>query len=91
MSLALCILLGLVGWAALSLALPKHFRALRGRDPSSAVHRTLRTSGWFALAAMSAGCIASRGVEFGVIQAFVLAMLTALAWSLWLTRMTMRR
>lgn len=43
---------------------------------------------WLALAAMFIGCVAAHGWEFGLIYACVLTMLTALAWSLWLTRWT---
>lgn len=91
MSLVLCALLGLAGWAALSLGLPKHFRVLRGRDPGSTERRSLRTFGWLALIAIFAVSFAAHGAEFGSVYAVLLLMLTALAWSLWLTRMTLRR
>lgn len=88
MILLLCVLLGLVGWALLSLGLPKHHRALRGRDPAPAERRAWRSGGWLALLAMFAVCVAARGWEFGLVYAGVLMMLTALAWSLWLARLT---
>jgi hypothetical protein len=91
MSLVLATLLGLVAWATLSLGLPKHFRALRARDPSLGERKFLRAIGWSTLVAMCAVCIAAHGWEFGSVYAVVLMMLTALAWALWMTRMTQAR
>ena len=88
MSLVLATFLGLVAWATLSLGLPKHFRGLLGRDPSLGERKFLRAIGWCTLVAMCAACVAAYGWEFGSVYAAVLMMLTALAWALWMTRMT---
>ena len=88
MSLVLATFLGLVAWATLSLGLPKHFRALLARDPSLGERKFLRAIGWSTLVAMCAVCVAAYGWEFGSVYAAVLMMLTALAWALWMTRMT---
>ena len=90
MSLLIAILLFLAAWAALSLAVEKHFRALRRRVPTVRERKRLRIAGWSALLAACATCIAAHGWEFGPVYALVLLMLTALAWSLWLTRLTMK-
>lgn len=75
---ALCV----AAWLLLSLGLPKHFQALRGRAPSEREMRMLRGTGWITLAISLALFVTDRGWEYGPVFWFAVLMLTAVAWTL---------
>lgn len=80
---ALTFLLGLGGFTALALAMPRHFQFVLGRSPARGVSLGLRILGWMLIAASLAPAIAWLGNPVGLVAWFgvlnAAALLTALA------------
>jgi len=79
---ALTFLLGLAGFIALALAMPRHYQSVLGRSPSRTVALCLRILGWMLIVASVAPAIAWLGNPVGLVAWFgalnVVALLTAL-------------
>lgn len=60
-------MLTIVGFAALALSMPRHYRDILGRVPKSRVERAMRWAGWSLLGAGLSAAVASSGLAFGII------------------------
>lgn len=86
--IALTVLLSILAWAMLSMAMPKHGRAILKRPISDALVRVLRWAGFCLLLLGFAVVVAGAGWEFGAVYWLGIIMLTAIAWALLLTLAT---
>lgn len=83
----LALLLALGGFAALALAMPRHYRAVLGRQPSRGHVLFLRLAGWALILASLPPCIAWLGnpvgpvAWFGVLNAAALLVAFSLTWA----------
>lgn len=83
--IALTVLLSILAWAMLSMAMPKHGRAILKRPISNALMRVLRWAGFSLLLLGFAVVVAGAGWEFGAVYWLGIIMLTSLLWVLTLT------
>lgn len=88
MAFTLALLLAFAAWVTLSLGLPKHQTAALGHMLAPAASRRLRLLGWVLLAADLALLVALRGWELGPVLWACLLIVTAIAWTLLLTRLS---
>jgi hypothetical protein len=63
-------LLAFAAFACLALAMPRHFQAVIGSKPASAVSLSLRVAGWLLITASLAPCIAWLGSPVGIVAWF---------------------
>lgn len=70
------------GWAALSLAMPRHHQEAFGAMPSDARRHLFRIAGFGSLAAAFAICVAAIGWEFGPVRWAALLCFGAVVWVL---------
>ncbi len=86
--LALIAIASLLGWALLSLGLPKHHAAVFGREPGASHSRRLRAAGWCLLALGLPACIAGYGWGQGPVFWASTLVLGAIAWVLLMTALS---
>jgi hypothetical protein len=87
-ALLLVLLLCFGAWIALSLGLAKHQTAALGRPLARAASRRLRALGWALLAAGLVLMVVARGWELGPVLWACALMVTAVVWTLVLTRLS---
>lgn len=87
----IALLLSLLGWALLSLGLPRHYKSVFGRDLPARQGRPLRAGGWTAIPAALALCITAYGWGEGPIFWASTLVLGALGWVLLMTALVSRR
>lgn len=73
-------LIAFAGFAALCLAMPKHFQALLGRAPGPGQPRLLRASGWLMLLVSLALGVQARGWAHGLVEWTAVAMAGLILW-----------
>lgn len=82
-------LLAFAAWVALSLGLPRYQAAAFGHVLTPSASSRLRVLGWTMLAADLLLMVALRGWELGPILWACLLIVTAIAWTLLLSRLAM--
>ncbi|MDX1550615.1 MAG: DUF3325 domain-containing protein [Lysobacter spongiicola] len=87
----IALLLSLLGWALLSLGLPRHYKSVIGCELPVHRARPLRAGGWTAMLAALALCIPAYGWGEGPIFWASALVLGALAWVLLMTALVSRR
>ncbi|WP_052100873.1 DUF3325 domain-containing protein [Novilysobacter arseniciresistens] len=85
------ILASLLGWALLSLGLPRHHVAVFGSEPGPARSRRLRGTGWVLLALGLPACIGEYGSGQGPVFWASALVVAAIAWVLLMTWLGERR
>lgn len=85
---ALAALLAFAAWVALSLGLPRYQTAALGHVLTPSASRRLRLLGWTLLAADLVLMVVLRGWELGPILWACLLIVTAIVWTLVLTRLS---
>lgn len=73
-------LIAFAGFAALCLAMPKHFQALLGRAPGPGQPRLLRASGWLMLLVSLVLGVQARGWAHGLVEWTAVAMAGLTLW-----------
>ncbi|MBF8781805.1 DUF3325 domain-containing protein [Pseudomonas fulva] len=73
-------LLGFSGFAALCLAMEKHFNDLLGRKPRQAQTRVLRAGGWALLLLSLVLAVHLRGWAHGLVEWFAVLMASVTLW-----------
>lgn len=73
-------LIGFAGFAALCLAMEKHFNDLLGRKPAAGQLRSLRVAGWSLLLASLALSVHLRGWAHGVVEWVAVSMAGVTLW-----------
>lgn len=74
-------LIAFAGFAALCLAMPKHFEALLGRTPRPGQLRMLQVTGWLMLLMSLAVGVQSRGWAHGLVEWTAVAMAGVTLWA----------
>lgn len=87
-ALALALLVGFAAWIALSLGLPRHQTAALGHLLAPAASRRLRVLGWVLLAAGLVPMVVAHGWELGPILWTCVLIVTAIVWTLVLSRLS---
>src|SRR5262249_9872458 len=72
--------LAYAGWAALSLAMGRHYRQIAGRAPARSLAIGLRLTGFAPLALSLMACVATSGWGVGIVAWFGVLSATGLAW-----------
>lgn len=85
------ILASLLGWALLSLGLPRHHVAVFGSEPGPARSRRLRAAGWVLLALGLPACVGEYGAGQGPVFWASALVVAAIAWVLLMTWLGERR
>lgn len=86
--IAFLVIASLLGWALLSLGLPKHHAALFGHEPGLSRSRRLRAGGWVLLGLGLPACIAGYGWGQGPVFWASALVLGAIAWVLVMTALS---
>lgn len=73
-------LIAFAGFAALCLAMPKHFETLLGRAPGPGQPRLLRATGWLMLLVSLALGVQARGWAHGLVEWTAVAMAGVTLW-----------
>lgn len=83
--IAAVVIASLLGWALLSLGLPKHHAAVFGSEPGRARSRRLRGAGWMLLALGLPACVGEYGWGQGPVFWASALVVGAIAWVLLMT------